>query len=186
MCVVEDVEHYNYLGLGSRPLCWKDEKRSVIRSTLATFCLVSHEWNRIFTPVLYDDIDIDLGEKSFLTQSHLCRTLRYTRPAHKALVKTMTIIPVQDGSAANLLSICFTMPNLRTLILKFDQFDPAVLHPNFAQHLLSLSKRCTIQMQRSSAEFVQISWERLSICMDFIRRSRLTQCRFLMGSSSGG
>ena len=63
---------------------WKDEEKSVIQSTLSACCLVSSEWNRTFTPILYEDIY--LGEKNpLLTQSLLHRTLRQTQPAHKAL-----------------------------------------------------------------------------------------------------
>ena len=95
---------------------WHDEQQSVVQSTLAACCLVSREWNRISTPVLFGDIF--LGVKNpLLAQSLLHRTFRHTQPAHKALVKTMTIAPAEDGSTANLLSICFSMPNLRKIIL---------------------------------------------------------------------
>ena len=58
----------------------------------------------------------------------------------------MTIEPAEDGSTANLLSICFSLPNLHKLILDFNKFDLSTLNPNFVQQLRSLSKPCTIQM----------------------------------------
>ena len=91
------------------------ERNTVVQSTLAACCLVSREWNRTFTPILYKDIVLG-GNKSLLTRSLLRRTFQHTRPTNAILVKTMTIEPADDGSTTNLLSICFRFPNLQKLI----------------------------------------------------------------------
>ena len=156
---------------------WETEDRTITQSTLAACCLVSQEWNRICTPVLYSDIF--LGKKnSLLTRSLLYRTLQHTRLDRKALVRTMTIEPAEDGSTSNLLSICFAIPNLRNLILKFTMFDLSALHPEFAQQLRSLSRCCTVQMVDSPTGNVKISWESLPVGINFIRRSKSTSCVF--------
>ena len=157
---------------------------SYTQSTLAACCLVSREWNRIFTPVLYEEIF--LGEKKpLLTQSLLHRTFRQTQPAHKALVKTMTIAPAEDGSTANLLSICFKMPNLQKLILESKKFDPSTLHPNFVQHIRSLSKCCIIEMGEDG-DYVDVGgWESLPRYIGFTRRSKSTLLRFSTSYSDG-
>ena len=38
---------------------WEGENRLLIRSTPVACCLVSSEWNRTFTPILYEDILLD-------------------------------------------------------------------------------------------------------------------------------
>ena len=176
---------YKCLNKGSSSFNWRDEDKLVIQSTLAACCLVSHEWNRIFTPILYGDIF--LGEKKpLVTRSLLHRTFRHTQPAHKALVKTMAIVPAADGSTANLLSICFSMPNLRKLILQLWGFNLSALHPNVVQQLRSLSKPCTIKL-REDGDYVNIDeWESLSSYINFVRRSKSASCRFWLGSSGGG
>ena len=74
------------------------------------------------------------------------------------------------------------MPNLRKLVLEFEEpniFHPAALHANFAQHLRSLSKHCTIQMQRGfefDDDSISIGFDALPSCISFIRRSKLAQC----------
>ena len=158
-------------------LYWKDEEKSVIQSTLAACCLVSREWNRIFTPILYGDIFL-AGKKPLLTRSLLHRTLCQTQPTHKTLVKTMTIAPAEDGSTANLLSICFSLPNLRKLILDFKEFDLSTLNPEFVQQLRSLSTHCTIQMGKDGHNVVIGGWEPLPNYIDFMRRSKLASRRF--------
>ena len=161
---------------------WKDEEKSVIQSTLAACCLVSREWNRIFTPILYGDIFL-AGRKPLLTQSLLLGTFRKTQPTRKSLVKTMTIAPAEDGSIANLLSICFSLPNLHKLILDFKKFDLSTLNPNFVQQLRSLSKLCTIQMGEDGDPVNVGSWGPLPSYIDFTRRTKSTSHRFWMSSS---
>ena len=158
-----------------------NEDKSVIQSTLAACCLVSHEWNRIFTPLLYGDIFL-AGKKPLLTRSLLHRTFRQTQPNHKTLVKTMMISPAEDGSTANLLSICFSLPNLRKLILDFEQFDLSTLNPNFVQQLRALSTPCTIQMGEDGLSVNIGGWESLPSYIDFTRRSKLTSPRFSAGT----
>ena len=163
---------------------WKDEKTSVVQSTLAACCLVSRNWNRTFNPILYGDVW--LGEKNpLITQSLLHRTLRQT-PAHKALVKTMTIVPAEDGSTSNLLSICFSMPNLHRLLLDFKKSDLSKVHPGLVHHLRSLSKCCIIQMEEDHEGNANIySWELLPSYINFTRRSKSTSGKFWIVSSGG-
>ena len=161
-------------------LCWKDEDKSVIRSTLVACCLVSRDWNRIFTPILYGDIFLG-GKKPLVTRSFLCRTFQHTHPAHKSLVKTMTIAPAEDGSTANLLSICFSLPNLRKLILDFEKFDLSTLNPNFVQQLRSLSRPCTVQIGEDGHSVSIGGWGSLPSYLDFTRRSKLASPRFSAG-----
>ena len=161
---------------------YSDEGRSSRQSTLATWCLVSRQWNRILTPILYAEIFIG-GKEPLLTQSLLHRTLRCT---NKSFVKTITIEPAGDGLTVGLLSVCFSMPNLRKVILGFERIYPAALHPNFAQTLRSLSKFCTIQMRRSYDNTINIKWELLPCWISFIRRSGLTPCNFRVGSPGNG
>ena len=163
---------------------WERENQPVIQRTLVACCLVSREWNRISTPVLFGDIF--LGVKNpLLAQSLLHRTFRHTQPAHKALVKTMTIAPAEDGSTANLLSICFSMPNLRKLILDFGNFDLSALHCNFVQQLRSLSKCCSIQMLEDDHGNVALGWAQLPSYINFTRGSRSTSLSFGVTSSLG-
>ena len=163
---------------------WKDENKSVIQSTLAACCLVSCEWNRIFTPILYRDIFLG-GKKPVLTQSLLHHTLRQTQPAHKTFVKTIRISPAEDGSTANLLSICFSLPNLRKLILDSNKFDFSALHPRFAEQLRSLSTSCTIQIGEDGHSVGIGGWESLSSYINFTRRSKSTSGKFWIVSSGG-
>ena len=159
---------------------WVDERRSVIQTTLAAFCLVSREWNRTSTPIMYGDIFLG-GKNPLITRSLLYRTLRHS-PAHKALVKTVMIEPAEDGSTANLLSICFSMPNLRKLTLDLRKFDLSALHPSFVQQLRRLSKCCTIQMVEDRNGLFDANWDSLSSCIDFTRRSKSTSCSFALCS----
>ena len=168
---------------------WKEEKGSVIRNTLAACCLVSHEWNRIFTPLLYKDIFLG-RTKSLLTRSLLYRTFRHTRPAHTALVKTMTIEPAEDGSTANSLSICFSFnfPSLHKLIIDLSKIDVATLHSNFAQNLRSLSRCCAIEIGRNYGDEISTQWQSLHLWINFIRRSSVIPCALDTGHAyaSGG
>ena len=166
---------------------WKEEKGSVIQSISAACCLVSHEWNRIFTPMLYENIILG-GKKSLLTRSLLHRTFQHTKPTHKALVRTMTIELAEDGSTATSLSICFSLPNLHKLIIDLKRVDPTTLHSNFAQNLQSLSRCCAIQMRGDLGSEKEIStqWQSLPTWINFIRRSRLIPCGIFTVSSGGG
>ena len=166
---------------------WEEEKGSVIQSTLAACCLVCWEWNRIFTPMLYENIVLG-GKKSLLTRSLLHRTSQHTKPTHKALVRTMTIEIAEDGSTANSLSICFcfSFPNLHKLIIDLREVEvnPAILHSNFAQNLQSLSRCCTIQMRGDFiSKEISTKWQSLPIWINFIRHSRLIPCGFFTGNS---
>ena len=163
---------------------WKEEKGSVRQSTLAACCLVSHEWNKIFTPMLYENIILG-GKKSLLTRSLLHRTFQHTRPTHKALVRTMTIELADDGSTANSFSICFSFPNLHKLIIDIPKVDPSTLHSNFAQNLQSLSRRCAVQMRGDSDDDIVTQWQSLPIWINFIRGSRLIPCGFAVSASWG-
>ena len=163
----------------------KEEKGSIIQSTLAACCLVSREWNKIFTPMLYENIILG-GKKSLLTRSLLHRTFQHIKPTHKALVKTMTIELAQDGSTANSLSICFSLPNLHKLIINIPEVDPTTLHSNFAQNLQSLSRCCVVQMRGDSDNDIVTQWQSLPIWINFIRRSRSIPCGLFARSSGGG
>ena len=174
---------YRRLDSSDGTLEWKNEEKSVTQSTLAACCLVSREWNRIFTPVLYGGIFLG-GKKPLITRSLLHRTFQHTQPAHKALVKTMTIAPAEDGSTANLLSICFSLPNLRRLILDFNKIDFSALHPSFAEQLRSLSKWYTVQIAEDSYGYVNVNWGSLPRHIDFTRRTKSTSRKF--GTSSIG
>ena len=162
--------------------------RSLAQSTLAAGCLVSHEWNRIFTPILYEHIHLGRN-KSLLTRSLLHRTFQHTKPTHKALVRTMTIELAEDGSTANSLSICFcfNFPNLHKLIIDLPEVevDPATLHSNFAQNLQSLSRCCAVQMGGDSDDEIITQWQSLPIWINFIRRSRLISCILFVDGLGG-
>ena len=164
---------------------WEEEKISVAQRTMVACCLVCHEWNRIFTPILYTDIHLG-GKKSLLTRSLLHRTFRYTQPSRTSLVKTMSIEPAEDGSTADSLSICFSLPNLQKLTLEFWNIDLALLHPNFAQSLRSLSRCCTIEMGRSYSAKITTQWQSLTRWVSFIRCSRLASCDLFTGLPTGG
>ena len=153
----------------------KEEKGSVIQSTFSACCLVSREWNKIFTPILYENIVLR-GKKSLLTRSLLHRTFQHTKPTHKALVRTMTIELAEDGSTATSLSICFSLPNLHKLIIDLKRVDPTTLHSNFAQNLQSLSRCCAVQMRGDSDNDINTRWQSLPIWINFIRRSRSIPC----------
>ena len=153
---------------------WSDEKPSVIQSTLAACCLVSHEWNTIFTPILYEEI-LPEAKNPIHSQSLLHHTFRHMQPARKVFVKAMTIALTKDRSTANLLSICFSLPNLRKLTLDFKNFSLSALHPDSTQRLRTLSKRCTIQMGDGG---VDVEWGSLPSYINFMRRSKSTSHGF--------
>ena len=156
----------------------------VKQSTLAACCLVSREWNGIFTSVLYSHIY--LGKtKSLLTRSLLHRTLHHTQPSHKILVKKMTIECTDDGSTANLLAICFSLPNLCKLVLAFTKPELSTLHPNFAQQLRSLSRHYTADMVEIHDGNVETYWYSLNSFINFIRYSRATLHRFWVDCQGG-
>ena len=164
------------------------ERNTVVQSTLAACCLVSHEWNRTFTPILYKDIVLG-GNKSLLTRSLLRRTFHHTQPTNITLVKTMTIEPAHDGSTANLLSICFcfSFPNLHKLIIDLLGVDPTTLHSNFVQNLQSLSRCCAIQMRGDFiGKEIRTQWQSLPLWINFIRRSRSIPCGFYTEYSGDG
>ena len=163
---------------------WESENRSVIQGTLAACCLVSREWNRIYTPILY--ADIFLGRKKPLrTRSLLHRTFQHIKQAHKALVKTVIIRHAEDGSTSNLLSICFSLPNLRRLILDFERYELSALHPSFVQQLQLLSKGCTVQMMEDSGGNVDVSWGLLPRYIKFVQRAKSTSRKFWTESAGG-
>ena len=168
---------YKRVNNSYRSFLWENEDNSVIQSTLAACCLVSREWNRIFTPLLYGDIFL-AGKKPLVTRSLLHCTFQNTQPAHKALVKTMTIAPAEDGSTANLLTICFSLPNLRKLILDSNKFDPSALHPRFPEQLRSLSRPCTIHMGEDGHDVDISGWASLPSYINFTRRSKSTSRTF--------
>ena len=164
----------------------KEERGSVIQSTFSACCLVSREWNRIFTPILYENIFLG-GKKSAHTRSLLHRTFKHTNPTYKTLVRTITIEPAKDGSTASSLSICFSFPNLHKVIIDLPDVDLATLHSNFAQNLQSLSRRCAVQMRGdfSIDNDIITQWQSLPIWINFIRRSRSIPCGFDTGYSAG-
>ena len=125
-------------------------------------------------------------KKPLVTRSLLHRTFRQTQPTHKALVKTMTITPAEDGSTANSLSICFSFPNLHKLIIDLPEVNPATLHSSFAQNLRSLSRCCAIQMRGDSMGVIDTRWQSLPIWINFIRRSRSIPCDLFANASGGG
>ena len=163
---------------------WKDEDRAVTRRTLAACCLVSREWTTISTSFLYGDICLG-GRESLLTRYLLHRTFQQTHPAHKALVKTVTIAPAEDGSTANLLSICLNLPNLSKLLLKFDGIDLSELHPDFTQQLRSLPKCCTIKIVENQFGEVVVDWELLPSYINFTRRLNSTSRNFKIKYADG-
>ena len=167
-------------------LRWENEDKSVIQSTLAACCLVSREWNRIFTPILYKDILLK-GKNSLLTRSLLHRTFQHTKPTHKALVRTMSIELAEDGSTANSLSICFSFPNLYKLIIDLPEVEvnPATLHSSFSQNLQSLSRCCSMQMVGDYMGGIATQWQSLPIWINFIRRSRSIPCGLFADGSEG-
>ena len=177
---------YKRLNKDSSFFTWRDEDKLVIQSTLAACCLVSHEWNRIFTPMLYENIILGRN-KSLLTRSLLHRTFQHTKPTHNALVRTMTIELAEDGSTANSLSICFSLPNLHKVIIDLPDVDPTTLHSNLAHNLQSLSRRCAVQMRgdfRIDNDIIT-QWRSLPTWINFIRRSRSIPYGLFAGASGG-
>ena len=117
------------------------------RSTLASCCLVCHEWNNIFTSSLYRNIVLNRDEP-ILTLSLLSRTLWHGRPAYRTLVENITIWPSTTAIAIACLVISSDLPNLRSLTM-FD-FELSQLPPRLAQHMRLLSKHCAVSLDNRS------------------------------------
>ena len=171
--LVPNLIHWIDVSLTQSPTYFNGYSSRKAPRTLAACCLVCREWNKIVTPILYKDITLPLDEDTHLSsQSLLQRTLRHTKPAHKALVKIVSIVPAKDRSIADFLSICLSMPNLHKLMLDFKELDPTTLHPNLGYYLRFLSKRCTIQMAGGYNGRMNIDWESWPKWVSFIRHSR--------------
>lgn len=78
-------------------------------AVLQSFCLVTHEWNRVFTPFLYEEIDLD--DNISVTSSLLRRTLWRDRPTHKFLIKEIVILS-SDGTVNSTCSSATPKPSL--------------------------------------------------------------------------
>ena len=154
-------------------------------ATLRSCCLVSREWNTVFTPLLYEVVHITRRKSASL----LRHIFKFTHPSHKRQVKTVIIEHAQDGSTANSLSLCFAMPNLQEVVFGFPsqvfEFDPAALHAKFAWHLNSLSRRCTIQMLENREGRVEITRRTLPRHLNLMRSSRSTTYNFWLESEDG-
>ena len=165
------------------PGVWVDEPETLYRATVANCCLVSREFNRIFTPVLYNHILLD-GQETPLTSSLLLRTFQDKKRSH--MVYRMTIGLKADGSNASLLSLCFGMPNLCQLALRIDIPCLSTLHPNVAQYLRTLSRNCVIRVLGCCENSIRTNWELLPSWLSFIQCSKLDLCHFLLESLDGG
>ena len=163
---------------------WAEEWEGVTRTTLLTCCLVCHEWNRIFTPILYRSIT--LGRNTSPTALLLLRlTLRHMQPSHLALIRRITVETNKDEANANLwLAVSLRPPNLRTLTL--DRLDPDRLHPRFAHQLRSLSQSCTIELRRGFDHGGSIEWESIPKWIKFLKRARPTLCELGLDDATNG
>lgn len=143
------------------------------QNTLYSFCLVSHRWNKIFTPILYEYITLDdLNAISTVPTLLLRRTLWHDDPSKKTLVKRVRIYCSKKNTSAVCMVVMSNLPNLRELVVH--QFDQTVFHPNLAQHLRLLSKTCTVWI--NAASVTKISPESIPLWLRFLRTSQPTSC----------
>ena len=153
---------------------WTYEPTVLIQKTLASWSLVCHEWNRVFTPLLYQSIVVGKTGPS-LTEERL----REVEPTHKALIRTIRVKAAEGVSTANiLLGLIPGLPNLRELTL--DGLVPPRLHPDFPKHISSLSKKCTVRLRYGEGYGGLVDWKLLPQWIKFIRRSGVAHCELGM------
>ena len=135
--VLEVFVHVKHQGFFSGDIARARQKM------LYSFCLVSHQWNRTFTPLLYVDVTLDDHNAGMeLPTLLLRRTLWHTHPARKDLIERMQVFSSRKSPSTLWMVVLSNLPNLRELMIH--QFDHSQFHPKLAQHIRSLSKRCTI------------------------------------------
>ena len=149
---------------------WEWEDEWMVRRTLAAWCLVCHEWNKIFTPFLYRNIFLG-GSIPIHTVSLLRRTLWHSQRPYQDLIQTMDV-RAEDGSTTSILLAALKCPNLRLLILS--ELNISRLHPKLSQHIRLLSKSCTIRMY---AQWLEGDRQKLLLqLVGFLRHAQPTEC----------
>ena len=165
--VLEVFVHVKHQGFFSGDIARARQKM------LYSFCLVSHQWNRTFTPLLYVDVTLDDHNAGMeLPTLLLRRTLWHTQPARKDLIERMQVFSSKKSPSTLWMVVLSNLPNLRELMIH--QFDHSQFHPKLAQHIRSLSKRCTILL--NPASILRIEPQSIPGWVRFLRSSQPHLC----------
>ena len=145
-----------------------------LQRTLASCCLVCWEWNRTFTPHLYQSIVFaDDFSNSVHIISQLRRTLWHVQPKYTHIIKKITILTSEAAKACTWLSVLSKLPNLREL--RINGFDHSQFHPKLAQHLRALSARCAIKLNPGVTD-VLVPRNSISRWFRFLRQAQPQAC----------
>ena len=158
---------------------WTYEPTVLIQKTLASWSLVCHEWNRVFTPLLYQSIVVGKTGPS-LTEERL----REVEPTHKALIRTIRVEAAEDVSPANVLfGLISGLPNLHELTL--DGLLLSKCHRRFPQLIHSLSRKCMVKLRYTQEHGGgRVRWEILPNWITSIQQSRVAHCELEMDHCS--
>ena len=153
---------------------WAPEKTMTLQRTLASCCLVCWEWNRTFTPHLYQSIVFaDDFSNSVHIVSQLRRTLWHVQPKYTHLIKKITILTSEAAKACTWLPVLSKLPNLREL--RINGFDHSQFHPKLTQHLRALSARCAIKLNIGVTD-VLVPRTSISRWFRFLRHAQPQSC----------
>ncbi|KAK7681426.1 hypothetical protein QCA50_015518 [Cerrena zonata] len=117
----------------------KNDKENT-RYTFYSCCLVCHDWNRLFTPLLYERIFLYNDEKALL----LCHTLWKLQPAHRNLVEDICILFDKISSHSSWTIVLTKLPNLKHVHII--HLDIVYIHPRFSLITKLLLKHCQVSV----------------------------------------
>lgn len=158
---------------------WTYESTMLIQKTLASCTRVCHEWNRVFTPLLYKSIVIG---KTRSTDTD--KYLRQVGPANKVFITTIRVEAAEDVSPANVLfGLISGLPNLHELTL--DGLLLSKCHRRFPQLIHSLSRKCMVKLRYTQEHGGgRVRWEILPNWITSIQQSRVAHCELEMDHCS--
>ncbi|KAK7688470.1 hypothetical protein QCA50_008008 [Cerrena zonata] len=99
-------------------------------------CLVCRYWNKLFIPVLYEEILLDPYKPKLV--SRLLHSLWHIKPEYKNLIRRLIVY--SDKSTKGWTPILLQLPNL--LSLSIGDFDLSYCHLRFPQFLNRLPPQC--------------------------------------------
>ena len=113
------------------------ETYKCLRNTIASCCLVSQLWNRIFRTLLYSKIFSESGGRRTFS---LTKTIRHTQPT---LCKFIQHLELDCTTTPNAFTALLTkLHSLRVLVVH--AFDTKRTHPRYLQSLRLLPGSCQL------------------------------------------
>ena len=143
------------------------------QDTLTSSCLVTREWNRLFTPFLYRNIVLD-DNKSASSVRLLFRTLSHTGSLQRGLIQKVSLTLTPQPRESIWLLISLNLPNLLEVTLNC--FDYSNFYSTLPQYLRSLSKRCIVVLNPTRGGCMSIGPESICRWARFLRTSQPSSC----------